>query len=121
MGRGCRPFHGAARARCRYFNSKGLAKVGKYDVVSTLGEGATSTVYLCRDSFANREVAVKVRSLSRPVPATLEDGLIRFHQPEYGVAPGQAAVVYDGDRLLGGGWIERTVSATASAPLRAVA
>ncbi|GLR47156.1 tRNA-specific 2-thiouridylase MnmA [Sphingomonas astaxanthinifaciens DSM 22298] len=68
-----------------------------------------------------REVAVKVRSLSRPVPATLEDGRIRFHQPEYGVAPGQAAVVYDGDRLLGGGWIERTVSATASAPLRAVA
>jgi serine/threonine protein kinase len=41
-------------------SSKGLTKVGKYDVVSTLGEGATSTVYLCRDSFANRDVAVKV-------------------------------------------------------------
>ena len=41
-------------------SSKGLTKVGKYDVVSTLGEGATSTVYLCRDSFGNRDVAVKV-------------------------------------------------------------
>jgi len=41
-------------------SSKGLTKVGKYDVLGTLGEGATSTVYLCRDSFANRDVAVKV-------------------------------------------------------------
>ena len=41
-------------------SSKTLSRVGKYDVVSTLGEGATSTVYLCRDAFANREVAVKV-------------------------------------------------------------
>jgi serine/threonine protein kinase len=41
-------------------SSKSLTRVGKYDVVRTLGEGATSTVYLCRDSFANRDVAVKV-------------------------------------------------------------
>jgi tRNA-specific 2-thiouridylase len=66
------------------------------------------------------EVEVKVRSLSRPVSATLDDGRIRFHQPEFGVAPGQAAVVYAGDRLLGGGWIDATVPAV-SAPLRAVA
>jgi tRNA-specific 2-thiouridylase len=58
-----------------------------------------------------RQVEVKVRSLSRPVPAHLEDGVIRFHQPEFGVARGQAAVVYDGERLLGGGWIEETRSA----------
>ena len=61
-----------------------------------------------------REVEVKVRSLSRPVPARLEDGVIRFHQPEFGVAPGQAAVAYDGERLLGGGWIEETRSAFAA-------
>ncbi len=41
-------------------SSKSLTRVGKYDVVRTLGEGATSTVYLCRDTFANRDVAVKV-------------------------------------------------------------
>jgi tRNA-specific 2-thiouridylase len=37
--------------------------------------------------------------------------VIRFRQPEFGVARGQAAVVYDGERLLGGGWIEETRSA----------
>ncbi|MFQ5731023.1 MAG: tRNA 2-thiouridine(34) synthase MnmA [Planctomycetaceae bacterium] len=30
---------------------------------------------------------------------------VRFHDPQYGVAPGQAVVLYDGDRVLGGGWI----------------
>ena len=58
-----------------------------------------------------REVSVKVRSLAPPVPALLDDGWIRFMQPEFGVAPGQAAVAYDGTRLLGGGWIAKTASA----------
>jgi tRNA-uridine 2-sulfurtransferase len=56
-------------------------------------------------------LTAKVRSLARPAPARFEDGCIRFEQPEYGVAPGQAAVLYDGDRMLGGGWIEETVAA----------
>jgi tRNA-specific 2-thiouridylase len=60
-------------------------------------------------------LTAKVRSLARPVPVMLEgmlgDGAevtIRFAQPEYGVAPGQAAVLYAGDRVVGGGWIETT-------------
>ncbi len=64
------------------------------------------------------ELTAKVRSLSKPVPVTLEGDLgggatcvIRFASPEYGVAPGQAAVIYHGDRVLGGGWIERTFAA----------
>jgi tRNA-specific 2-thiouridylase len=36
---------------------------------------------------------------------------LRFDGQEYGVAPGQAAVLYDGDRVLGGGWIEETEAA----------
>ena len=58
---------------------------------------------------------VKVRSLAKPVPVTLEGPLgdgastaIRFAAPEYGVAPGQAAVLYAGDRVVGGGWIAAT-------------
>jgi serine/threonine protein kinase len=35
-------------------------RIGKYDIRSKLGEGATSIVYLGYDSFAQREVAVKV-------------------------------------------------------------
>jgi len=57
----------------------------------------------------------KVRSLAKPVPVMLEGPLgdgaattIRFDQPEYGVAPGQAAVFYAGERVVGGGWIDST-------------
>jgi tRNA U34 2-thiouridine synthase MnmA/TrmU len=30
---------------------------------------------------------------------------VDFQEPQSGVTPGQAAVFYDGDRVLGGGWI----------------
>jgi tRNA-specific 2-thiouridylase len=60
-------------------------------------------------------LTAKVRSLAKPVPVALEGSLgggadctIRFAQPEYGVAPGQAAVLYSGDRVVGGGWIDST-------------
>jgi len=60
-------------------------------------------------------LTAKVRSLAKPVPVTLEGPLgegamvtIRFAQPELGVAPGQAAVLYAGERVIGGGWIEST-------------
>ena len=60
------------------------------------------------------EVSVKVRSLAPAVPAVREGDWIRFARPEYGVAPGQAAVCYEGDRMLGGGVIAETVAAEAS-------
>ena len=61
-------------------------------------------------SIGNRPVMAKVRSMSRPVAAQLDGEWLRFDVPEYGVAPGQAAVLYDGDRVLGGSWIEETVA-----------
>jgi len=60
-------------------------------------------------------VTAKVRSLAKPVPARFDGGTVHFDSPEYGVAPGQAAVLYAGDRVLGGGWIEETVPALAPA------
>ncbi|MEH6757391.1 MAG: tRNA 2-thiouridine(34) synthase MnmA [Parasphingorhabdus sp.] len=51
---------------------------------------------------------VKVRSMAQPTHARLEGSTLRFHNPEYGVSPGQAAVFYNKDRVLGGGWIEET-------------
>jgi tRNA-specific 2-thiouridylase len=68
-----------------------------------------------------RDVGVKVRSLAPAVAAECNGNWIRFAQPEYGVAPGQAAVAYDGTRLLGGGWIAETVSAEQSCPDAAAA
>src|SRR5690349_23799304 len=62
-----------------------------------------------------REVSVKVRSLAPAVPALRDGEWIRFRAPEYGVAPGQAAVLYDGTRMLGGGSIAETAPAVQSA------
>jgi tRNA-specific 2-thiouridylase len=62
-----------------------------------------------------RDVGVKVRSLAPPVAATRDGDWLHFRQSEYGVAPGQAAVLYEGTRLLGGGWIAETVSAAEDA------
>jgi tRNA-specific 2-thiouridylase len=56
-------------------------------------------------------LSAKVRSMARPAPVRFDGEAIHFAAPEYGVAPGQAAVIYDGDRVLGGGWIEETVAA----------
>ncbi len=56
-------------------------------------------------------VMAKVRSLAKPVPARIDGDWLRFEAHEYGVAPGQAAVLYHGDRVIGGGWIEETQGA----------
>jgi tRNA-specific 2-thiouridylase len=53
-------------------------------------------------------LSAKVRSMAKPVPARLDGETLVFDAPEYGVAPGQAAVLYAGDRVLGGGWIAET-------------
>jgi tRNA-specific 2-thiouridylase len=60
-------------------------------------------------------LTAKVRSMARPVPARMVGDRLLFDAPEYGVAPGQAAVLYAGDRVLGGGWIAATEPALAAA------
>jgi len=57
-------------------------------------------------------VQAKLRSTQSPVPATFlpgeaGEGEVVLDGPAGAVAPGQAAVLYDGDRVLGGGWICR--------------
>ncbi len=55
------------------------------------------------------DVGLKFRSIMKPVAAkvrsTKTGAEIRLVTPQYGISPGQAAVFYDNDRLLGGGWI----------------
>ncbi len=55
-------------------------------------------------------VHVKLRSAQPPTPATFRmegsKGIIDLAQPVFGVAPGQAGVIYNETRVLGGGWIE---------------
>jgi tRNA-specific 2-thiouridylase len=57
-------------------------------------------------------VTVKVRSTTDLVAARILDfgqgrANIELDEPQAGIAPGQACVFYDGERVLGGGWIER--------------
>jgi tRNA-specific 2-thiouridylase len=56
-------------------------------------------------------VAVKLRSAAPAAAARMrrsEAGIVLdLAEPQHGVAPGQAGVIYAGDRLLGGGWIAR--------------
>ncbi|MEA3066393.1 MAG: tRNA-uridine 2-sulfurtransferase [Sphingomonadales bacterium] len=60
-------------------------------------------------------LTAKVRSMARPAAAAFDGEWLRFDTPEFGVAPGQAAVIYDGSRVLGGGWIDETVPFRAEA------
>jgi tRNA-uridine 2-sulfurtransferase len=60
-------------------------------------------------------VAVKLRSASPAVPALLlPGGEVRFAAPEAAVAPGQACVFYRDSRVLGGGFIARSLQAEAA-------
>jgi tRNA-specific 2-thiouridylase len=34
---------------------------------------------------------------------------VRFDEPQAAVTPGQAAVFYRGERVVGGGWIEKSI------------
>jgi tRNA-specific 2-thiouridylase len=59
-------------------------------------------------------VQVRVRSSQTLRPATVarvgEGAVVRFVEPEFGISPGQACVIYDGtsgSRVLGGGFIRR--------------
>ncbi len=64
-------------------------------------------------------VTVKLRSTQEPVAARLyplaaDAAELVLAEPQHGVAPGQAAVFYRGERLLGGAWITRPAAARAA-------
>lgn len=58
---------------------------------------------------------VKVRSMATPAAARLHGDRLIFDAPQFGVAPGQAAVAYAGSRLVAGGTIAATMPARAPA------
>lgn len=58
------------------------------------------------------DLMVRIRSTMEPVPGRVYAAenlgtIVELTKPEFGVSPGQAAVFYDGSRVLGGGWILR--------------
>jgi tRNA-specific 2-thiouridylase len=60
------------------------------------------------------EAHVKIRHNHPGAPAQVEslgrsEAIVTFHQPQRAITPGQAAVFYDGDEVVGGGWIGRVL------------
>jgi tRNA-specific 2-thiouridylase len=58
-------------------------------------------------------VVVKIRHRHQPAAAMIESAgpdevQVTFDQPQRALTPGQAAVFYDGDTVVGGGWIENS-------------
>ena len=65
-----------------------------------------------RRSLAKADATVKIRYSHPGTPATVTSlenhrARIRLHEPQRAITPGQAAVIYDGDVVIGGGWICR--------------
>ncbi len=81
--------HHLSVSRCTLYN------------VNWLVPSPTEPVNLsCRIRYRHQEVP------SRVTPLSSNSVQVDFDDPQYGVTPGQAAVFYDGDQVIGGGWIE---------------
>jgi len=64
-----------------------------------------------RAPAAGTRVTAQIRYRHREAPASIEPLAdarvhVRFDEPQTAVAPGQAVVFYDGDAVVGGGWID---------------
>jgi len=102
---------------------RGLGVAAAEPLYALRTEPSTNTVVVGpRESLARREVSVrgrlffpvdradaKLRYRSPAVPAAVEETgsgfRLRLDEPAYGVAPGQAAVLYDGNAVVGSGLI----------------
>jgi len=90
---------------------KGQVVVGKQEELysSTLRVRRTNLVSVA-DLSEPMRVTVKIRHRHEPAPAVIEktgqdEILATFDQPQRAITPGQAAVFFDRDTVVGGGWI----------------
>jgi tRNA-uridine 2-sulfurtransferase len=88
----------------------------KEDLLSTLVEAEGFNWLDEAGLYHGRRLLGQIRYRHPAAPGKLEaigPGEVRFQfeEPQWAVTPGQALVCYDGDRVVGGGWIRRRVTA----------
>ncbi len=91
---------------------KNRVVVGEDDALRTTSFEVTGTNWICiAPPKTPRQASVKIRHKHEPASASIEatdenSTRITFDVPQRAVTPGQAAVFYQGDIVLGGGWIK---------------
>jgi tRNA-specific 2-thiouridylase len=85
--------------------------IGSRDELARSELTARDCNWLVSEPIGEFSCDAQIRYNSEAAPATaqiLSDGRLKisFHEPRHGIAPGQAVVCYQGERVLGGGWIE---------------
>ena len=91
--------------------AKNRVVVGEDDVLrKTTGELEDVNWVSIEKPQASLRAFAKIRHKHDPAPATIEPldvnrARVTFDAPQRAITPGQAAIFYDGDRVLGGGWI----------------
>jgi tRNA-specific 2-thiouridylase len=85
--------------------------IGQKDALGRERLQASDTNWLCEVPDGPFPCSAQIRYNSPPVPAVATRNphntlSVEFEIPQSGVAPGQAVVIYDGERVLGGGWID---------------
>jgi tRNA-specific 2-thiouridylase len=84
--------------------------IGTHDDLARTTLEADRANWLCEHVPVRLACTAQIRYQHRAAACMVDvEQADRFHvtfdEPQYGVAPGQAVVLYDGDRVLGGGWI----------------
>lgn len=95
----------------------GTVRVGPRAATMAAGLVARDVNWLATEPVSSgQRFSVKIRSRFAASPATITAATadafeIRADDGLHAVTPGQAAVLYDGERVVGGGWIERALAA----------
>jgi tRNA-specific 2-thiouridylase len=91
--------------------------LGTYQDLARMTLEADGFAWLVDDLPSQFECLAQIRYQHAAAAATVEivsreHVRVRFSESQFGVAPGQALVLYDGDRVLGGGWIRQSEAAS---------
>jgi tRNA-specific 2-thiouridylase len=95
---------------------KNLVAVGEKQEVYSKGLIADRVNWISIDDLRQPiEVKAKIRYAHKEADAIVEplgNGTVRveFMKPQEAITPGQAVVFYDGETVIGGGWIERMIT-----------